>query len=151
MMKPCNGKSGMVRKCLEIFEECPQIWWSNRYGAKAKTCLKVKLRCWLEWLDAWAMEHDERISTKNRLSWGKIIALLRRFQHAVLVGWPDDSHCNTLNKTFLLHERMNSLLERTLLKYLSTRVQFSSSSMLGHGKMSTSVHWNWKMSECINT
>ena len=32
------------------------------------------------------MEHDERISKKNRLSWGKIIAQLRRFQHAILVG-----------------------------------------------------------------
>lgn len=49
----------MVRKRLEIFEESPHIWWSNRYGAKVKTGLKVKLRFWLEWLDGWATEHDE--------------------------------------------------------------------------------------------
>ena len=48
----------MVRKRLEIFEESPQIWWSNRYGAKVKTGLKVKLRFWLEWLDGWAKMGD---------------------------------------------------------------------------------------------
>ena len=72
-MMPCNGEWGMVRKCLEIFEESPQIWWSNRYRANVKTCLKVKFRLCLEWLDGWAMEHDERIG-KNRLIWGKIIS-----------------------------------------------------------------------------